>query len=69
MACTKLVNWKIPARTECPYREQCDEKRCAHSGESHPVEFRCAIAEAFDMEAIIGCGNKCEDCGGSCSTI
>lgn len=50
---SKLVNGKIPARTECPYNGRCTDfawGNCAHKGEKHTREFSCGTARALDLE-------------------
>lgn len=50
---SKLKDGKIPPGTECPFAEECVEKRaglCKHHGALHTVKFSCAIARLFDME-------------------
>ena len=51
---TKLINGKIPAFTECPFRNKCEiaqhgQNRCSHLGLWHSVAFSCASARAFDL--------------------
>ena len=45
-----LVQGKIPAHTECPFRDQCKyaaEGQCKHQGEAHTVPFSCGTARLF----------------------
>ena len=56
---SKLVNGRIPAHTECPFRAQCgfawpdenNEIRCHHRGVDHEVDFSCAFARGWAMVA------------------
>jgi hypothetical protein len=47
-----LVNGKIPANKECPFKEECitfQTQKCYHQGVNHPVEFSCGTARAFEL--------------------
>lgn len=47
-----LVDGRIPANTECPFRSQCQIASagvCNHHGKDHPVPFSCAVARGFAM--------------------
>lgn len=47
---SKLVQGLIPAKTECPFKNECLlVKTCSHSGAEHPCTFSCASARAHDM--------------------
>lgn len=50
---SKLIYGKIPAHTECPFKNRCyttaEEGFCKHKGIEHNVDFSCAIARAFDL--------------------
>lgn len=48
---TKLVDGKIPALTECPYKDECPMARtsCHHKGKDHTVPFSCGAARAFAL--------------------
>ncbi len=48
---SKLIDGRIPALTECPYRQQCPlaENACRHLGAMHPVPFSCASARGYDL--------------------
>ncbi|MBL7023780.1 MAG: hypothetical protein ISR90_07005, partial [Candidatus Marinimicrobia bacterium] len=44
---------KIPAFTECPYKEKCwifKDKTCHHEGVDHDVDFSCASARWHDLD-------------------
>lgn len=46
----KLVNGRIPAHTECPYKSKCAiglNDNCYHQGERHTCDFSCATARGF----------------------
>jgi hypothetical protein len=48
----KLVNGKIPAFTECPYKGQCKTAKigqCGHFGKDHPKSFSCSIARILTV--------------------
>ena len=47
---SKLVNGRIPAGTTCPYKEGCKTGWCYHKGRSHPIDFSCGTARAFDLD-------------------
>lgn len=47
---TELVNGRIPAHTECPYKARCAFQQngtCKHKGVDHNVPFSCAVSRAF----------------------
>lgn len=52
---SQLVNGRIPANTECPFRARCPfaqsfpgrKPKCHHLGVNHPVPFSCATARLF----------------------
>ena len=47
-----LVNGKIPAGTECPYRTICTEAQngnCGHKGKEHTVPYSCGYARMFKI--------------------
>ena len=47
-----LVDGKIPANTNCAYKEKCEifqAQKCHHKGVDHPVAFSCAVARAFEL--------------------
>lgn len=49
---SSLVDGRIPARTECPFRVGCkiaQEGACRHKGVNHAREFSCATARGFDL--------------------
>jgi hypothetical protein len=49
---SKLVDGKIPAYMECPFRGKCEiakENICNHRGVFHNVMYSCASARAFDL--------------------
>lgn len=48
---TKLVGGKIPALTDCPYKDECPmaQTSCHHKGKEHNVPFSCGAARAFDL--------------------
>jgi ribosomal protein L32 len=49
---TLLINGKIPARTECPFKDRCPfvtNKTCHHRGIEHTIAFSCGAARAFDL--------------------
>lgn len=49
---SKLVDGRIPAYTECPFREKCEiaqANRCNHLGVFHKSEYSCATARGFDL--------------------
>lgn len=49
---SKLVNGRIPPRTECSFRSECRFARthtCNHKGKEHNVEFSCGAARWFDL--------------------
>lgn len=52
-----LSKGRIPARTVCPWRDQCMTAaagKCRHKGLAHKNKFSCGLARAFDMtEAYI----------------
>lgn len=46
----QLVNGKIPAGQECPYRSECPEaqnEQCGHKGVDHTVPYSCGLARMF----------------------
>jgi hypothetical protein len=48
----KLVDGRIPAFTECPFRKECSlatHNVCKHKGVLHEVPFSCAVARGFEM--------------------
>lgn len=50
-----LVDGKIPANTECPFRDKCNiakNNECKHNGKNHEVEFSCASARFMDKFGI-----------------
>lgn len=47
-----LVEGKIPALTDCPYRNKCQTSEnglCAQKGAEHPVPFSCGTARAIEL--------------------
>jgi hypothetical protein len=49
---TQLVQGKIPAFTDCPYRSQCTmdlHNQCKQTGVTHPVPFSCGMARAIAL--------------------
>jgi len=49
---SELVNGRIPAHTECPYRAECPQAEagiCHHKGVDHECEFSCALARLFKI--------------------
>lgn len=49
---TKLVDGRIPAHTECPFRSQCAmvvHNTCHHKGKEHNNAFSCGAARAYDL--------------------
>ena len=47
-----LVEGKIPAFTDCPFRAQCPSGingNCKQQGVAHPVPFSCGYARAFEI--------------------
>jgi len=51
----KLVEGKIPAYTECHFKNQCPmsaDGSCKHRGKAHNVDFSCGAARAFDIGLI-----------------
>jgi len=47
-----LVDGNVPARTTCPWRQQCEIAQagvCHHKGKEHTVPFSCATARAFEL--------------------
>lgn len=45
-----LVDGKIPANTECPYKDKCEifqAQKCHHQGLNHATAFSCAVARGF----------------------
>lgn len=48
----KLVDGRIPAHTECPFRTQCAfaiRDACSHKGKDHNVPFSCGAARAYEL--------------------
>lgn len=48
----KLTEGKIPAATECPFRNDCPSVRkgdCGHKGAEHTVPYSCGLARLFDI--------------------
>jgi hypothetical protein len=46
----KLVNGKIPANTECPWKTKCGlVQGCHHKGINHDIPFSCAAARGFEI--------------------
>jgi hypothetical protein len=45
----KLIDGRIPAFTECPYKDKCEAKVCHHTGTKHKIPFSCAFARAFEL--------------------
>jgi len=45
----KLIDGKIPAFTECPYKSKCNPEICNHQGSDHQVAFSCAFARAYEL--------------------
>ncbi len=45
----KLTSYgRIPAHTECPYKNRCKMNHgCHHHGKDHTVEFSCGLSRAF----------------------
>lgn len=49
---SKLIDGKLAAHQECPFRDQCEIARdnaCRHLGVFHKVPYSCASARAFDL--------------------
>ena len=51
---TQLVEGRIPANTECPFRSQCafaqqEPITCRHKGTEHNVAFSCGAARGFEL--------------------
>ena len=46
---SKLKNGLIPAGTECPFKDECNDSLCKHQGVWHTVNFSCAFARGFDL--------------------
>jgi hypothetical protein len=49
---TQLVQGKIPAFTDCPFRAQCHmgtNGQCGQKGVEHPVPFSCGMARAIAL--------------------
>lgn len=47
---SKLINGKIPANTECPWKDKCStalESKCNHKGLQHDIPFSCGFARGF----------------------
>ena len=47
-----LVNGKIPAFTECPYKVECKERtstKCFHNGDKHVVDYSCGMARFLKL--------------------
>jgi hypothetical protein len=43
-------NGRIPAFTECPFKDKCClVDTCYHTGIKHDVPFSCGFARAFDI--------------------
>lgn len=50
-----LVNGKIPANTECPFRSNCGsalDGNCHHQGIIHAVPYSCATARVFEIAKL-----------------
>jgi hypothetical protein len=48
----QLVEGKISANTECPFRARCpsaSDGTCHHKGTAHPVPFSCGFARLFEI--------------------
>ncbi len=48
----KLINGRIPAKEECPYKSRCPIEKagaCKHQGVNHPVAFSCAMARGYEL--------------------
>lgn len=51
MNLSKLVNGKIPEKTECPFKKECPTiNLCKHNGINHPCVFSCATARFLDIK-------------------
>jgi len=49
---SELVNGRIPAHQECPYRAECPVAKagdCHHRGVDHDCAFSCALARLFKI--------------------
>jgi hypothetical protein len=49
---SRLVAGKVPKGQFCPFKGRCtswENDVCHHQGESHPCDFSCATARAFDL--------------------
>ena len=46
---SRLMNGRIPAHTECPFKNICTYS-CHHVGVQHLVPFSCAMARLFDLD-------------------
>jgi uncharacterized protein (DUF983 family) len=49
---TKLVQGKIPAFTDCPFRARCPSGtngKCYQQGVKHPVPYSCGTARMFNI--------------------
>ena len=46
---SKLVNGCIPQGQDCPFKTECGYSSCKHMGKTHPCDFSCAAARAYDM--------------------
>lgn len=47
-----LINGRIPAKSECPYRDSCEFAKngnCGHRGKDHVVDYSCATARLFQI--------------------
>lgn len=47
-----LVEGKIPAFTDCPFRAKCPSGtngQCYQKGVTHPVPFSCGMARAIEL--------------------
>lgn len=51
----RLVDGRIPAHTECPFKANCFQTnygmigRCYHEGINHMVPFSCATARSYEI--------------------
>lgn len=46
-----LVDGRIPAFTDCPFRDKCPSGKtgCKQTGKDHSIAFSCAFARGFDL--------------------
>lgn len=52
---SKLIQGKIPAFTECPYKNKCSSittGNCNHTGIMHTKAYSCGFARAFQIFSI-----------------